>query len=367
MLKKTKNIIKSLFLKFASQRIFGLDISDFSIEVVLLAKEEKKIKLVAVGRTKLDPGVVRDTKILNKEKLKDKLLTLVSKPDFGEISTKKLIFAIPETKSFVHTFEIPKNLEEDKISDFIKSKAIEVFPFPLEDLNFDFKIFENYVLLVAAPKEILRAYFEFFRMTGFEPVAFENESLSLGRALIKEKESVILDIGAKTTSIILFDKGKLRLSFSMDVAGDKFTESISEILKIPLKEAEKLKWKVGLNPEKEEGRVFAILQKEVIEILNEYRKIVKYFYEKTGKEIQEIILTGGSALLPYLVDYLSENLQKKVILANPWKKIGIGSLIKNNLKKRLEKNSVFYSTAVGLALRGLEKNPEKNSINLLKD
>jgi type IV pilus assembly protein PilM len=367
MLEKTKRIFKSLSLRLRSSRIFGLDISDYSIEIVLLVKKDKKPQLVALGRKKLEPGIVKDAKILNKEKLKEALLDLISNPNFGKINTKNLVFAIPEIKSFVHTFEIPANLKEDEILTLVKSKARETFPFTLEELNFDYKIFENYVLLVAAPKEIVNDYFELFQLCQLKPIVFEVESLSLGRALTEEKVSVILDIGAEVTNIILFDKGKLRLSFSLNIAGDKFTKSISETLKIPLKKAEELKWKVGLNPEKKEGRVFAILQKEIIGILEEYRKIANYFRERTQKGVQEIILTGGSALLPYLSDYLSENLGKKVKVANPWQRIEMGNLTEKKLKQKLKKEAVFYSAAVGLALRGLEKNPREVGINLISD
>jgi len=368
MLEKTKNIFKSLSLKLGGSGIFGLDISDSSIEIVLLTKKNKKPALAAVGRVEIESGIIENTKILNKEKLKDILLNLISNPIFGKITTQRLIFAFPEGKSFVHTFEIPKNLKKDEILNLVRSEASATFPFALEELGFDFQIIGNRVLLVAVPKEIINDYFELFKICQLKPIALENESLSLGRALVTEKESIILDIGARSTHIILFDKKGLRLSFSLKTAGDKFTKSISETLKIPLKKAEELKWKVGLNPEKEDGKVFSILQKEVIEIIEEYRKITKYFHEKTGRDIQEIILTGGSALLPYLSDYLSENLHKEVAIANPWQKIEMSDLKeKQNLKKTLEKNSVFYSTAIGLALRGLEKKPKEVSINLIRD
>jgi type IV pilus assembly protein PilM len=196
----------------------------------------------------------------------------------------------------------------------------------------------------------------------------ENESTSWNRTFIKEKVILVVDIGAKTTNLVLFDGDELKLSFSIEIAGNKFTKVISDKLNIPLKKAEEIKKKIGLNPEMEGGKIFLILQKEVLEIIEEIRKIENYFGQKTGKKIEKIILIGGSALLPYLVDYLSENLEKKVEIGDPLSKINVDILEeKGFLKETLKTDSVIYSTAFGLALRGLERNPQKEGINLIKE
>jgi len=217
--------------------------------------------------------------------------------------------------------------------------------------------------LAAIPKEIVNGYLEIFKICKLSPLVLETESMAWQR-LFGEKEKTILicDLGAKTTNLVLFEEGELKLSFSMEIAGNKFTRVISDKLKIPLEKAEEIKKKIGLNPEKEGGRIFLILQKEVLEIVEEIRKIENYFGQKTGKEIEKIILIGGSSLLPYLKEYLSENLEKKVLVGDPFQKIKTGIL-----KEALKIEPIFYSTAVGLTLRGLEKNPKIAGINLLKE
>lgn len=348
---------------------FGLDISDYSIEMVSLGDSIENPKLLAIGRKVLIPGIIKGGKILDKENLIKILKNLISNPQFGEIKTQKIIFSLPESKSFIHTFELPKDLKKSEISEFVKSQANQTFPFPLNELYFDFQIKGNQVLLAAAPKEIVNGYLEIFKICQLQPMALENESTSWGRALIEgeEKPILIVDIGAKTTNLALFDTNELKLSFSVEIAGNKFTEVISEKLEILFREAEDIKKKFGLNPEMEGGKIFLILQKEILEIVKEIRRIENYFKQKTGKEIEKIILTGGSALLPYLPEYLSENLEKKVSIGDPWAKINIDIFKEGkSLKEILEIDSILYSTAIGLALRGLEKNP-RAGINLIKE
>jgi len=353
---------------FFKKSTFGLDISDYSIEMVSLGGSIEKPKLLAMGREILEPGIVEDGKILQKEKLEAILRGLVKRPKFGQLKSNRLIFALPESKTFIHFFELPDNLKKEKIREEAEFQAIHNFPLPLKDLYFDFKIRNKEVLLVAAPKDIVKDYLELFKKIRLQPLALETESLSLARSLIKNQKETILivDIGARTTNFSIFDAGRLRLSITTDVAGNKFTQALNQKLTVSLPEAENLKKEIGLNPEKKEGKVFLVLQKEIQKVISEIQKIDKYFYEKENKSFEKIILAGGSATLPNLTEYLADNLEKPVIAGDPWMKVDIEILKeKEYLSKALKINPILYATVVGSALRGLMRNAATAEINLL--
>jgi len=353
---------------FFQKPAFGLDISDYSIEVISLKGSLERPKLLAMGRAILEPGVVEDGKILQKDKLEVILKALIEKPKFGRILTKKLIFALPESKIFLHSFELPEILGKEKIKKEVELQASQNFPFLLENLYSDFKIKNKEVLLIAVPRDIVKDYLEIFKKIKIQPVALEIESLSLARALIanKKETTLIVDIGARTTNFSIFDESGLRLSMAIDIAGNKFSQALAEKMDISLSQAENIKKETGLNPEKKEGRVFLILQKEIQGIISEITKIAEYFKEKEQKTFEKIILAGGSADLPYLAEYLAENLERPVLVGDPWEKINIEILKKEEyFKEAFKANPVLYSSVIGSALRGLTKNPEKSDINLL--
>jgi len=363
MLKEIIKLLPTSYSLLPTSKPLGLDFSDYSIELVSLSGSKENPKILALGRRILNPGIVEEGKILNKESFKMALEGLISHPQFGKIKTKRFIFSLPESKTFLNVFEIPEGLKEGEIANFVKSRVSEIFPFSLKEIYFDYQIKENFVLLVAIQKEIVNSYLEIFKIYGLQPIVLENESMAWDRVFReKEKTILIVDIGAKTTNLVLFEEGELKLSFSTEIAGNKFTRVISNKLNIPLKRAEDIKKRVGLNPEMEGGRIFLILQKEVLEIVEEIRKVESYFSQKTGKKIEKIILIGGSSLSPYLKEYLSENLEKEIFFGDPFQKIDI-----EILKRKIKITPLFYSTAVGLALRGLEKNPKAAGINLIKD
>jgi len=348
------------------QKPFGLDISDHSIEIVSLSGTLAKPELSALERVILRSGIVQNGDIIQKEKLEEYLRNSIDSPRFGEIKTKNFIFSLPESKTFIHYFNISPELNEKEKIKAIETEAVKTFPFPLNDLYCDFTINQNgEVLLAVVQKKTVDEYLELFRSCQINPIVVETNSESLARALIKDnRETVlILDMGAKNTGFSVFDGQILRFSNSIPTGGEKLTELISERLDLKKPEAEKIKIETGLDPKKKGGRIFLVLQEEIQLIIGKIREMEQYLKEKTGKGIERVILTGGSALIVNMQEYLSDNLEKEVLIGDPWKKINITEFY---FKKSLNFDPIFFSSAIGTALRGLTRDCKRAGINFLK-
>ena len=352
------NLYKKNFLSF--------NISDYSIEMISLAGSSDSPKVKVLGRRLLEKGIVEKGKILNKEKLRNTIIELIKNPDFGLVKTKKIILSLPESKTLFCEIFLPAGLEKEELVNFVKKEAEQTFPYLKEEIFLDFKINNNKVLLFAFPKKMADDFIEVFKSCGLEPIIFEPESEALSRSLVKKsKENIlIVDIGAENTEFIFFSGGFLKLTISIEIAGSSFTRALSENLKVSLEEAEKIKEDFGLSPEREQGKIFLVLQKEAREIVNEIKKIEDYLRNKENQIIERITLTGGSALLPYFSEYLIENLQKSVVLGSPLDSINTEELPN---RETFKTKSIIYSTVIGSALRGLEKKPERAGINLISD
>lgn len=348
------------------QKPFGLDISDHSIEIISLNGSLGKPELSVLERMILKPGIIKQGDVIQKEKLEEYLKASINSPRFGEIKTRNFIFSLPESKTFIHSFNIAAELDEKSTIKEIETEAVKTFPFPLEELYYDFTINENReVLLAAIQKKTVNEYLEVFSSCQINPIVFETNSESLARVLIEDnRETVlILDIGAKNTGLSVFDGEILKLSNSISTGGEKLTELISEKLNLKKSEAEKIKIETGLDPKKKKGRVFLVLQGEIQLIIEKIREMEQYFKEKTGKGIDKVILTGGSALTLNMREYLSDNLGKEVMVGDPWKKINIAGFY---FKKSLSFEPIFFSSAIGTALRGLIRDYKRAGINFLK-
>jgi len=85
-------------------------------------------------------------------------------------------------------------------------------------------------------------------------------------------------------------------------------------------------------------------------ILDETKKAFRDFYTREGKEVQEVLLSGGLALMPGLKEFFSVELKKPIILSDPFFGIEAPAMLSNTLKEI----GPYYGVAIGLALKGLE-------------
>ncbi len=360
------------------KKIFGLDISDHSIEAVLLEKPFfGKPKISAYARTILIGEVVKDGIIKKPDRLKENLIKLLASAQPAPIKTSYCIVSLPDSKAFTTIFKFPAGLRRDEIQNTIPFKAEEVIPFKAEEVYFDFKTITKdesaqEVFYVAIPKKIIDSYLEVLGDIGLVPIAFDLESISLARSIVSvptdleaDKQKVgqavlMMDIGARTTNLNIFDRNGIRQSLTITVAGSRFTKSIAQGLNITEREAEDLKTKIGFDPQQKKGKIVLILQKELRPIVEETKKLINYYQEETGRQVSFVILAGGSSLLPKIDKYLADNLNLLVGVGDPLIKI-------LDPKKfiKMRNKAVLFANVIGLGLRAVTKNPILGDINLL--
>jgi len=239
------------------------------------------------------------------------------------------------------------------------------------------------ILITALPKKTIDSYVACFKKAGLEIMALEVESLAIARALIKDGRStspiLLIDLGATRTGLNIFSGHSLRLASSIPVSSHAFTEIISKGLGIDLSRAEGLKIKHGLEKKvrlkiKErlektsEGTktmevfvLFEALIPVLTDLVQQIKKYLNYYRTHTshehlltdGKEVEKILLCGGGANLKGLAEFLSLRLKLPVELGNPW--INILPESQKEVPTLPFKKSLSYTTALGLALRGIRE------------
>jgi type IV pilus assembly protein PilM len=345
--------------------IVGIDISDHSIEILQL-DPQKNIKLYA--RRVLEKGIVEDAKIKDANKLGEAFNKVLKEAGIDVLMEKekvriKGLFSFPESKTFIRVFEFEgrKDLKEK-----IAQKIRENIPIPFEELYWDYYELSGRpdrpkILIVAVPKEVIDEYVYFFWTHYVDPVVFDTEAASIGRALLPQEEqessTVIVDIGARITVINIFNpKNELSLSLVSRYAGNYFTQTVAKKLEISEEEAEKIKKESGFEKEP----VASILKECAQVLVKEIKDALKYYQNRFQSKVGKIILAGGSSLLPKIREYFQENFKEKVELGQPLQKIGSSYAL--NPQK-----AILFATVIGLALRGLQKDFINSGINLLPE
>jgi type IV pilus assembly protein PilM len=283
----------------------------------------------------------------------------------AKIKTKNCVFSLPDFLTFFTIINLPP-MNREEIDSAVKIEARRYIPVPIKEVTLDWQIIESNspekgwnILLVAIPNELIYKYQKIALLANLKIVGLEAEVFSLIRSLIKgedkEKIILILDIGTKSTSCSIVEKGVLKTYHSLNISSLSLSEKLSFELEIDLNLAEKLKKTWGIDPEnipfegKEKEIYLSIFSLALNPLLNEVDEILKNFYLKEGKEVDKIILAGGSGKIPGVVNFLEKHFKKKVELGEPFSEISFPP----QLEGILQKIGPELSIAIGAALRNL--------------
>ncbi len=182
----------------------------------------------------------------------------------------------------------------------------------------------------------------------------------------KELGVGLVDIGAGTTEVAIFERGSLWYTSIIPIGGDNFTNDIAVGLRTPIPEAEKIKKKFGCvsapNLDAQEtievpsvgrGRKPRVLSRQILADIIQPRAeeifrlvdgdIKRMGYEKSLNS--GVVLTGGTALLEGLEEVAEEIFDLPVRRGEP---TGVGGLVDRV-------STPDFATSVGLILYGFDR------------
>jgi type IV pilus assembly protein PilM len=181
--------------------------------------------------------------------------------------------------------------------------------------------------------------------------ALELETVALARAVIGRDPSptVLADIGARATNISIVDEGYVRMTRSIDTAGGDLTQAISYGLNLSPIKAEEVKRTRGIRIVPGEEEMAGLLRPMLDLIISEIQKLADVYLERNKREVTKIVLSGGSSVLPGIPEYFSRELNREVIVGNPF----IQAQYDPMLEPILKDIGPLLSVSAGLAMREL--------------
>jgi len=334
---------------------FGIDICDSSIKIAKLKKRGRYFKLSSWGEGGIEPGIVEGGEIKSEEGLARAIKKAVLKVKGERLDTENAVVSLPENKAFLQVVKMPK-MNPEELKTAVAFEAENYVPLPVDKCFIDFQIISSSadhldILMAATPKEISNSYFSSLRRAELCPLVLEVESQSIVRAIVKnefsEKPLLILDFGKNSASFIIFHRNSILFTSSVPVSSESLTKAISESLKVNIDEAEKIKIGKGIKAAK---AMLPIIK----ELSDNAKKCLKYYdsHKENKENISQILICGGGANLKGLPESLSSALKIKAAVANPWVNVFPNSM--EDIPELNFEKSVGFSTAIGLALRGIK-------------
>lgn len=192
------------------------------------------------------------------------------------------------------------------------------------------------------------------------PTHYTVSSLAAAEAVLtrqqKESGTLLLDIGAGTTNIVVIEDGEVQYVSVLPIGGTHITNDLAIGLKTDLDIAEQVKiqhatltpgHKGGLLKVSHEGRDYEFVRSDVTMITEARVEELMEYVDKELKKIQRsrklpggVVLVGGTAKLPGIADFAREKLQLAARLGNLQPLGGLVDTVQD----------LSYTTAVGLML-----------------
>lgn len=337
---------------FGSNTITGVDIGAGSVKIVRIAGGRKP-KLLAAGIVEfpLDkaeaPGVSTDLRFFFSGK---------------KFRSRHVVTLLPGKLLTIRSLTMPK-MPPQELAEAVRWESKRHISYPLDAALVEYLVTgerresmveKRDVLLVAAEQKAVVDFLTPFQEAGVTVTAVDANPLALRNGLrlrLKsgQKNVLIVDLGAGKTEIDIFQGDALRFSRCIETGGLEMTRAVSEQLGIEIHDAELKKQKTNILAPPEQNPAVAAARSVVDGILLEVRRSIEY-YKLTFREqaIDRTVLTGGTALMPGIKDYVSRTLAMPVELDSPFEGLAIR---RNAISQDIRALSPRFSAAVGLALR----------------
>lgn len=267
----------------------------------------------------------------------------------------------------------------DKLEELVHYEVEQNVPFPIDEIVCDHQFLgstpegDTAAVIVAAKLDQVTKVTDAVSAAGFNPVVVDVGPMAVLNALKRSYPdatgcTVVLDIGAKTTSLILVENEKIYLR-SIPVAGNAITKEIAQSFACSMEEAEALKRERGyvslggVTEDEDEisDRVSKIVRNCLTRLHAEISRSINFYRSQQGGGApSRIFITGGSAVLPQIDDFFRETLRVEVDFLNPFGGIDFGAKIDQS---SLENDVFTLAESAGLALRAIDA--AAISLNLL--
>lgn len=289
------------------------------------------------------------------------------------IKSKQVNVCAPGFHVFSKFVKLPP-VDSSKVGQIIQYEAQQNVPFPLSEVVWDYQILgsaasgELEVLLVAIKSEIVEGLFRVadqaklkLNLCDASPAALCNAfRFNYGEL---EDCTMLLDIGAKTSNLLFFEKGKV-FSRSINLGANAITQDFLNEAKLKFEEAEKIKVAEGFvslggayeEPDNPHQAAISKIARQFMTKLHIQVNQTLQFYrgQQGGSAPQRLFLSGGASIMPYTAQFFAEKLNIPVEYFNPFRNVQISPEV--NLEE-LSRVAHGLGEVVGLGLRNLANCP----------
>ncbi len=336
-------------------KIAGIDIGSSIIRLVELQYTSEGCILHSFGQVFLERGIIENGVIKDHDALSKKIRELFK---VSRCEAKNVVTALPG-----HVVMIKKvgfrRMEEEELREFIIDEAREYMPFDdIRDVNFDFHICgeqqgmdpgQMEVIIAAAKKDVTESYVYSIERAGRKVAIMDVDSFALETAYeenydFDDSDTIALvNIGASITNINIVKDKESVFTRNIILGGDSITQALQKKLGISFEEAEMIKIEGSSEHDNIEETFIGYLEP----VFREVGRSFDYFSSTvTDSYISRIIVSGGCAGIPGIVDAMKKKFHCETEIFNPFRNIAYD----NNVFTPSYIRGIGPASAIGVGL-----------------
>ncbi len=354
----------------------GIDIGKYSTKIVELSLTKDEVAVKKIGTLNTFEDINKfDFEKISRSQLEACIQDLSKKMSINPRKAKNAISSISGTLVDIRqisTLDMP----DEELSVSLELEAKKHIPLDGTDAIIDYhhlgtndtEIDKINILLVSTTKNIVKDHANIIKNSGFRVETFDTDPIAIANmykynyGLTSEGADVILNIGNSSTTLIVWGQNFPFFTRNIEISGNHFTNEIMRELGVDYQTAENLKSEKGVNVFMEDKNTEENLETEdssesnfgisvekrtcFNELCEDIKRTLRFYMKNNNQAFfNNFYITGGSAEILGINEFIASALNVNVVTFNPFQKISNDTQIDNPNQ---------YTTALGLALRGLD-------------
>ncbi len=349
---------------------FGIDFGRHEIKLVQLQQTQKGFNLLTHG----SEPVYDVDKDYDPERVESKHVVaaterLLERLKINPRRIKELTTGLSNQLSSIRQMKMVNTEEEEELAEALHFEARKHIPMDGTDALMDYQILGEdpremdklNVLLVASTQRNLQSHLEMLRDMTIRAGIVDCEAVGMANSYIiehglpEEGANVFLNIGAVSSTLVVWGRQAPFFTRDIQVGGHHFTQEIVEKRDIGYRDAEKVKCSPQFDELKaklgdaDAGDFSVSVAEHTIydNLVDEIRRSLRFYIKESNESFfQKILIMGGSAAIPGLAEFISNRLNVPAETYNPV------SQLHHDMEHDVD-NPAKYAVAIGYAMRGL--------------
>lgn len=345
------------------QPTVGIDISSASVKLLELAKQGDGYSVESHAIVQIPPNVIVDKEIKDPEVL---VQTVEKCLQVANTSATQAVLAVPDSAVISKVITLDASMSEDEMEMQISVEADKYIPFPIDDVSLDFYVLGPSdrdpslveVLLAAAKTTVVDARSDIIQDAGLKPVVVDVDSFATERAMITLMSQLpekgvgklvgVLDLGAHVSNFTVLEDFRTVFSREEEFGGIQLIQTLQDQYEKTQQEA----YQILTTGEWPDGYLENVIEPFRQSTVMQINRAIQFFSSTSQHtDLDALVLAGGIALLPGLIDAVQQGTQLHTILANPFADM---SLRKGLNQEELFKQAPTFMACTGLALRAFD-------------